>query len=57
MFADPFRGADNIIVFCDAWVWSDDKFSAKVPANTNFRHFATTIFDACKADKPWFGIE
>lgn len=28
-----------------------------MPANTNFRHFATSVFDAAKDEKPWFGIE
>ena len=27
------------------------------PANTNFRHFAKPIFDACVDSHPWFGIE
>jgi len=57
VFADPFRGEDNILVFCDAYVWADDQFSGKVPANTNFRHFATQIFDAVKGEQPWFGLE
>lgn len=28
-----------------------------VPANTNFRHFAKSIFDAAKEFEPWFGVE
>jgi hypothetical protein len=42
---------------CDSWVWADDQFTSKVPANSNFRHFAETIFNAVKDEKPWFGIE
>ena len=57
LFQDPFRGGDNIIVFCDAYIWADENFTHKKPANTNFRHFATQIFDAVKDQHPWFGIE
>jgi glutamine synthetase len=42
---------------CESWIWADDAFTSKKPANTNFRHFAEAIFEATKEDKPWFGIE
>ena len=42
---------------CEAWVWADNQFTTRKPANTNFRHYAKTIFDAIKDQKPWFGIE
>lgn len=45
-YPDPFRGGDNIIVMTETFVWADDKFTTLKPANTNFRHFAKTIFDA-----------
>ena len=39
-FKDPFRGGENLLVMCESWVWADDAFTSKKPANTNFRHFA-----------------
>ena len=57
MFPDPFRGGDNIIVLVEAFQWEDTTYSKLVPANSNFRHFAQPIFDACKDEKPWYGIE
>jgi glutamine synthetase len=56
-FADPFRQGDNIIVLCESYVWADENFNRKKPANTNFRHFAEKIFEQVKDYKPWFGIE
>ena len=44
-------------MFCSTYIWADDKFTDKVPSNTNFRHFALPIFDAVKEDTPWFGLE
>jgi len=41
---DPFREGDNIIVMCETWVWADEGFTTKKPANTNFRHFAEKVF-------------
>jgi glutamine synthetase len=57
IFRDPFRGGKNILVMCEAWNWKDGKFLELIPANTNFRTFATKIFDLAKETKPWFGIE
>lgn len=44
-------------MLCEAWIWADKTFTAMIPANTNFRHFAKTIFEAVAHEKPWFGIE
>jgi glutamine synthetase len=56
---DPFREGDNIIVMCETYVWADENFTVKIPANTNFRHFAQRIFEhaAVKEQSPWYGIE
>lgn len=54
---DPFRGGKDIIVLCESYIWADDGFIEKKPANTNFRHFAQKIFEACQHHEPWFGIE
>ena len=43
-FRDPFRQGDNILVMCDTWVWQDNTCEKLIPANTNFRHFATKVF-------------
>jgi len=56
-FPDPFRGGDNIMVLCDTYTWKDDNFTDLEPANTNFRYYATKIFDALPGEEPWFGIE
>jgi glutamine synthetase len=56
-YPDPFRGGDNIIVFCSTYVWGDDQYTKLVPANTNFRHFVEPIFAAGNHELPWFGIE
>ena len=54
---DPFRALDNIIVLCESYVWADETFTTRKPANTNFRHYAEKIFNTLKDQKPWFGIE
>lgn len=56
-FRDPFRGGDNVMVLAEGYVWTDGHFTKLMPNNTNFRHFAKQIFDACAAEEPWFGIE
>ena len=56
-FRDPFRQGDNIIVMCEGFVWSDAKLNKLIPNNTNFRHFAKTVFDETEHEDPWFGIE
>merc|ERR1711920_510781 len=51
IFADPFRGGDNILVMCEC-------LSPKMePIPTNTRHGAKAIFDQKLGEKPWFGIE
>lgn len=42
---------------CDTWVWADENFTVKKPANTNFRFFTEKIFNATLAEEPWYGIE
>jgi len=44
---------------CDTWIWADEKFTHKKPANTNFRYFTEKIFEAAEvvAQEPWYGIE
>lgn len=44
-FPDPFRGGDNILVLAEGWAWEDGTFKNLIPANTNFRHFASAIFE------------
>ena len=56
-YPDPFREGDNIIVLCETFVWADETFTKLIPSNTNFRHFASKIFEAGDFEKPWFGIE
>lgn len=56
-FPDPFRDGDNLIALCETYIWSDEEFTSQVPANTNFRHFASKIFDQLKDHKTWYGIE
>merc|ERR1712157_472342 len=51
IFADPFRGGDNILVMCEC-------LSPKMePIPSNTRHAAKAIFDQKLEEKPWFGIE
>ena len=38
-------------------MWEDATFKNLIPANTNFRHFANTIFEAGAKEEPWYGIE
>lgn len=57
MFPDPFRGGDNILVLTETYVWEDTTYKRLVPAKTNFRTHAKTIFDANVEEKPWYGIE
>jgi glutamine synthetase len=42
---------------CETWIWADENFTAKKPANTNFRHFAEKIFNAVTDQETWYGIE
>lgn len=56
-YRDPFRQGDNILVMCETYVWEDTTYKKLVPANTNFRAYATKIWDACPEEVPWYGIE
>jgi glutamine synthetase len=51
IFADPFRGGDNILVLCETM---DPK---KVPIPTNTRAAAAKLFAEKPDEVPWFGIE
>jgi len=51
IFADPFRGGDNILVMCECLTPSMEP----IPSNT--RRGAKEIFDQGLDEKPWFGIE
>jgi len=51
IFADPFRGGDNILVMCECMTPKME------PIPTNTRHAAKAIFDQNLDEKPWFGIE
>jgi len=51
IYADPFRGGDNVIVLCEAL----DPEMKPIPTNT--RAAAKAIFDKKLGEKPWFGIE
>jgi glutamine synthetase len=56
-YRDPFRQGDNIMVMCSTYQWKDATFTELRPSNTNFRHFATQIWDENKEEQPWYGIE
>ena len=58
-YPDPFRRGDNILVLCEAWNWEDATCQKLVPSNTNFRHYATQIWDSpsVKCEETWYGIE
>jgi glutamine synthetase len=56
-FPDPFRQGDNIMVLCETFAWEDTTYKNLVPCNTNFRHHAVKIWDACTDEEPWYGVE
>jgi len=51
IFKDPFRRDNNILVMCDTWTPQ----GKPLPSNT--RAPAMEIFDRCKEQEPWYGIE
>jgi len=51
IYADPFRGGDNIMVMCETLT------PKMVPIPTNTRAAAEELFSKNLAAKPWFGIE
>ena len=50
-FPDPFRGGDNVLVLAECY--NNDG----TPNKANFRHNAVKIFEHCKDQHCWFGIE
>lgn len=58
-YPDPFRRGDNILVMCECFNWKDKDCKELVPSNTNFRHFATKVWnqDEVNKEKTWYGIE
>lgn len=56
-FSNPFRDGDNILVLFTTFRWANEKKTELRPANTNFRHFATPIFEKDANQHTWFGIE
>merc|ERR1712151_1030636 len=48
---NPFREGNSIFALCSTWNVDG------TPAKGNFRYLAEKVFDACKADETWFGIE
>lgn len=58
-FRDPFRKGNNVIVMCEAWKYADATCQKRIPANTNFRHFANMVWneETVKNEKTWYGIE
>jgi len=51
IFADPFRGGNNILVICDTYEPNGK------PLPTNTRAPANEIFERAKSFEPWFGLE
>lgn len=53
LFADPFRGGDNVLVLCDCY----DGEGKPLPSNNRAK--AMEIFDHpdVKAAEPWYGLE
>lgn len=51
IYADPFRGGDNIIVLAECWN------SDGTPNRTNYRHECAKLMEAHKDQHIWFGIE
>lgn len=44
-------------MLAESWMWEDGTFKNLIPANTNFRHFASAIFDQGAKEESWYGIE
>jgi len=56
-FNDPFSEGESYFVLCDCYYYKDNDFKNHIPVNSNFRFFAKQILDACKAERPCFGVE
>jgi len=58
IFKDPFRGGNHVLVLCECVLpVSEDSMAMKPHEATNTRSAAVKIFDRCKEEKPWYGIE
>ena len=59
IFKDPFRGGDNILVMCDAYLppAADGSTKELVPIPTNTRAACAAACAAAESEEPWFGIE
>jgi glutamine synthetase len=51
LFNDPFRGIPNKIALCETYHIDG------TPTNSNFRHYASRIFEKQGDNEPWFGME
>ncbi|XP_028966824.1 glutamine synthetase 2 cytoplasmic [Galendromus occidentalis] len=51
IYKDPFLGGPNKLVMCETYTFD------KLPHPTNKRSPCAEAAEACKAEKPWFGIE
>ena len=50
-YPDPIRRGDNVLVLAECYN------SDGTPNKANFRHAAVKVFEQCKEQKPWYGIE
>jgi glutamine synthetase len=59
IYRDPFRGGDNILVMCDAYLppAADGSTKELVPIPTNTRAACAAACAAAESEEPWFGIE
>ena len=51
IFNCPFRGGNNILIWCSTYTFDD------IPLPNNTRDNAVKIFDQHKDELPWYGIE
>jgi len=51
IFRDPFRGGENILVMCECLKHDGTAHE------TNSRRHASEVFERCKEEETWFGIE
>lgn len=51
VFADPFRGAPNIVVLAECWN------ADGTPNKFNHRHECNQLMETHKEREPWFGLE
>lgn len=53
IFADPFRGGENILVLCDCY----DPAGNPIPSNRRAPSLAVFERPEVKAEQPWYGLE